>query len=243
MISRFIRAIVVVALAVMAMPALAYAQLESPNYSLEEMMIGTGGDPELCSDSFCAQQSAGSLVGGNASSNGYGIQAGFGNSDEPTLVVAVTNNFVDLGVLNTSSPAAASANFSTSSYLSNGYVVRVHGNPPSNSSGGHTLDAMDGAGGSVPGVEQFGINLVANSTPGIGANPVQVPDSSFSYGAPTIAYGQEDVFKYEDGDIIAESTTETGQTNYTMSIIANVANSTPGGRYRTVLVVQAIAMF
>ena len=206
-------------------------------------MIGTGGDPELCSDSFCAQQSSGSLVGGNASSNGYGIQAGFGSPDEPTLVVAVTNNVVDLGVLNTSSPAAASANFSASSYLSNGYVVRVHGSPPTNNSGGHTLDAMDGAGGSVPGVEQFGINLVANSNPGIGANPMQEPDDTFSFGAPTTAYGQEDVFKYEDGDVIAESTTATGQTNYTMSIIANVANSTPGGRFRTVLVIQVITMF
>lgn len=230
------------ALCLFALPTIANAQLSSPGYQLEEMMIGTGGDPELCSDSYCAQQSSGG-TGGQASSNGYGIQAGFGTPDEPTLVVVVTNNAVDLGVLNSSSPSAASVNFSVSSYLSGGYIVRVHGESPTNNSNGHFLDPMDGAGGSIPGVEQFGINLVANSNPGIGANPVQQPSGDFAYGTPTTAYNQEDVFKYEDGDTIAESGEETGQTDYTMSIIANVANSTPGGRYQTILVIQAIASF
>ncbi len=230
------------ALTLLAVPAVANAQLSSPNYSIDEVMLGTGGDPELCSTSYCAQQSTGGTSGQVGSTN-YLAQAGFGTPGEPTLAVTVSNNIVDLGVLNTSSPAAASANFTVSSYLSGGYIVRIHGIPPTNNSGNHSLDAMDGAGGSVPGVEQFGINLVTNSTPGIGASPVQYPDSSFSYGAPTTSYGQADVFKFENGDIVAESDQESGQTQYTMSIIANVATSTPGGRYATTLVVQAIATF
>jgi hypothetical protein len=244
MLSRLIRVGVVLLLSVLALPAVANAQLTSPNYSIDEVMIGTGGDPELCSTAYCAQQSTGG-TSGQAESTNFGLLAGFGTPDEPSLAVSVTNNDVDLGVLNTSSPAAASANFTVSSYLSSGYIVRINGDTPTNETGAgtHSLDDMDGAGGSIPGVEQFGINLRANTNPGIGTNPVQYPDSSFSYGTPTTAYNQVDIFKYQDGDIIAESTQETGQTQYTMSIIANVATSTPGGRYQTVLVIQAIATF
>lgn len=244
MFKRFGRAGVILALVLLGVPAVAHAQLSSPSYELEEIFVGHGGDPELCSDDYCAQQSLGG-TSGSVESSQYGILAGFGTPDEPTLSISISNYLVDLGVLNTSGTAAESANFAISSYLSSGYVVRINGQTPTNVSGAgtHSLDAMDGAGGSIPGVEQFGINLRANTNPGIGTNPVQYPDSSFSYGTPTTAYNQVDIFKYEDGDIIAESTQETGQTQYTMSIIANVANSTPGGQYQTVLVIQAIATF
>lgn len=243
--SRVVRAGVVLLLAVFALPAVAHAQYNSPNYQIDEIMIGTGGDPELCGDEYCAQQSVGGS-GGQASSNNYGIMAGFGSPDEPTLSVAITGNtLIDLGVLSISGTAAASTSFTVASYLSEGYVVRVMGSAPTNTSGPgtHSLTALNAPNESVPGTEQFGINLVANTTPGIGANPVQQPDSSFSYGEPEIGYDQPDFFKYVNGDVVAKSTQESGQTAYTMSVIANIANSTPGGRYRTTLVIQAIATF
>lgn len=243
MFSRLIRVGVVLVLASLFVPAAAFAQYNSNNYSIDEVMIGTGGDPELCGDEFCAQQSVGGNSGG-ASSTNFQLLGGFGTPGEPALSVVVEGGLVDLGVLNTSSPSVASTTFSVSNYLSSGYIVRIYGLPPTNNSGGgYSLDAMDGAGGSVPGNEQFGINLVANSDPGIGADPVQLPDENFAYGAPTLAYSQPDIFKYENGDTIASSSQETGQTDYTISIIANIATSTPGGRYRTTLIVQAIATF
>ncbi len=239
-----IRAGVVVAVAVLALPAVALAQHTSPNFEIDEIFIGSGGELEACSAGYCSQQSAGG-TGGQASGNNYGIMAGFGAPDEPTLSVAITGStLIDLGVLNVSGTAAASTGFTVASYLSDGYVVRVLGTPPRNVSGTtHTLTALNAPNESTPGTEQFGINLVANSNPGIGASPVQQPDSSFSYGIPSIGYDQADYFKYVDGDIIAESTEESGQTDYTMSIIANIATSTRGGRYQTVLVIQAIATF
>lgn len=245
MLRNLARGLIVIVLAVFALPAIAYAQYTSNNYSIDEIMIGTGGDPELCSDSYCAQQSAGGTAVGEANSDNYGILAGFGSPEEPTLSVIVSNNIIDLGVLSISSTGAATANFSVSNYLSSGYIVRINGSPPTNVSGDaiHALTALNSPNPSQVGTEQFGINLKANTTPGIGAEPVQQPDSSFSYGAPAIGYDQADYFKYEDGDIVAESNQETGQTDYTISIIANIATSTPGGRYRTTLVVQAIATF
>lgn len=245
MISRMLRAGLVVAVAIVALPVVAFAQHTSPNYEVDEIFIGSGGELEMCSDGYCAQGSAGG-TGGQASSDKYGIMAGFGSPDEPTLSVAVTGStLIDMGVLNISGTAAASTSFTVASYLSEGYVVRVLGTSPTNVSGAgtHSLTALNAPNESVPGTEQFGINLVANSNPGIGVNPIQQPDSSFSYGMPEIGYDQPDYFKYVDGDVVAKSEQASGQTDYTMSIIANIATSTPGGRYRTTLVIQAIATF
>lgn len=243
--SRLVRAALGVLIAIFALPVVAHAQHTSPNYEIDEVFIGSGGELEACSDDYCAQQSAGSLAAGEASSDNYGILAGFGSPDEPTLSINVSNNNIDMGVLNTSGTAAASANFTVSNYLSDGYIVRVFGDAPTNITGPgtHELTALNSPNPSQPGDEQFGINLVANSVPGIGANPIQQPDSSFSYGVPSIGYDQEDLYKYISGDIIAESEQESGQTDYTMSIIANIANNTPGGQYKTVLVIQVIAVF
>lgn len=243
--SRMLRMGVVFGLMLLTLPAVSYAQFSSPNYQVDEIFLGSGGELDACSDEYCAQQSVGG-TGGSASSDSYGVMAGFFTPDEPTLSVVVTGNIVvDLGILSESSTAAASTQFTVASYLSDGYVVRILGNPPTNVSGNrsHALTALNSPNQSQPGVEQFGINLVANTTPGIGANPVQEPDDSFSYGQPTIPYSQPDYFKYESGDIIAESGQESGQTTYTMSIMANISTSTPGGRYRTVLVVQVVPSF
>lgn len=242
--SRLVRAALGVLVAIFALPVVTYAQHTSPNYEVDEVFIGSGGELDACSNGYCTHQSAGG-IGGDASSGSYGILAGFNTPDEPTLSLTVSNNNIDLGVLNTSSTAAASANFSVSNYLSDGYVVQVRGRTPTNVTGPgtHSLISLNSPSSSQPGTEQFGINLRANTIPGIGANPAQQPDSTFSYGEPTVGYNQVNYFKYVDGDIIAMSERESGQTDYTMSIIANVSTATPGGRYQAVLVIQAIATF
>lgn len=244
MYSRLLRAGLFLGLAVLAMPAVAFAQYTTPNYQIDEIFIGQGGELDACSGNYCADQSLGG-TSGNVSSPNYILEGGFGTPGEPSISMVVSNTTIDLGVLNTSSTAAASANFEVSSYLTSGYIVRVHGNPPQNISppATYTLTALNSPTQSDPGNEQFGINLVANTNPGIGANPTQYPDQTFSYGEPEVGYDQEDYFKYVNGDVIAKSEVETGQTHYTMSIMANIATPTPGGQYRTVLVLQVIATF
>ena len=82
-----------------------------------------------------------------------------------------------------------------------------------------------------------------NATPNVGADPVQVPDSSFSYGIPTSDYNTADSFKYQDGDIIAYSNSSSGQTNYTLSMIANMSNLTPGGIYTSDFSIIVVSVF
>lgn len=243
--SRVFRAGLVLAFAVLALPMLAHAQYASPSYSVNEIFIGSGGELEACGTDYCARQSAGDTAAGSTSGTLYQANAGFDTPSEPTLEVNVTNTNIDLGVLNNTSTAAASSNFSVKNYLSNGYVVTIEGNSPTYVSGSttSTLDALNSPSLSAVGTEQFGINLVANTTPGIGTNPQQIPDNTFSFGTAAAGYDTPDYFKYVDGDIIAESDQSSGETQYTISIIANIATSTPGGRYQTTLVVQAIATF
>lgn len=243
--SRWVRAGLTVFLAVLAMPVVAHAQYQSPGYRIEEIFIGSGGEVEACSTSFCSAQMLGGTAVGDTASTNFRGQGGFGTPGEPVLSVAVYNTAIDFGVLNTSSTASATSNFNVKNYLSHGYVVRIHGDPPTNHTGPgtHPLTPLNSPSVSQAGTEQFGINLVANTTPGIGADPVQVPDNTFSFGAAAPGYNTADNYKYVDSDVVAQSTQSSGETDYTISIIANIANSTPGGQYRTTLVVQAIATF
>ena len=90
---------------------------------------------------------------------------------------------------------------------------------------------------SQAGVEQFGVNLVANTSPvNFGANP---DNGQFGFGvigngpgSPGYAnYSTPNQFRYVSGDTIASAPKSSGQTTYTLSFIANVAGVTPGGKY------------
>jgi hypothetical protein len=242
---RFLRAGLILGLFILGMPAVAYAQYTSPNYKVDEIFIGGGSVQDSCSTNFCSNQSAGDTAVGDTSSVNFKAQAGSQSTADATIEVSINNNIIDLGVLNTSSTAAASASFSIKSYLTDGYVVRIYGDPPTNVSGdsSHALSPLASPNPSTPGTEQFGINLVANSTPGIGANPSQAPDDTFSFGAAEPGYSTPDQFKYVDGDAIASSAISSGETDYTISIIANISQITPGGRYKGLLTLQVIATF
>lgn len=168
------------------------------------------------------------------SGSGYQTQAGFNTAPSPTLTFLVNTTLVNLGLLTYSNPVEATASFSVINYTSYGYVVQTVGNPPT--SGGHTLTAMNGT--SSIGTEQFGMNLVANNvasaTPAsvFGSNPAQNPDNTFAYGQAATGYGTPNNFKYNNGDIIAQALKSSGETDYTISYLANISTSTPAGVYQ-----------
>jgi hypothetical protein len=97
----------------------------------------------------------------------------------------------------------------------------------------HTIDALTEPSTAQTGVEQFGVNLRNNATPDVGVDPIQVPNSDFSFGVPAPDYDTPDFFMFQPNDLIAQSAYETGQTRYKLSYIVNVAPNTPAGRYVT----------
>lgn len=216
------------------------AQTCSTHYNVNEAFFGDGGSLDgTCSTSYCAKQSAGELTVGNTSSTNYQAQAGFNTDRTPSLTLVVNdsqcsfyNSGVNLGYLSTSSATTGNANFSVKSYLAGSYTVTTVGPPPkSNAPTPHTFTTLTSGGTSVPGTEQFGINLVANTSPSVGASPSQLPSSSFGFGQAASGYGTPNTFKYNDGDTIARSTKSSGTTCYAISYLFNISGVTPNGVY------------
>jgi hypothetical protein len=230
---------------VFLMPSLATAQSSSPSYRVEESYFGTGGNVESTSPNYRARQGGGSLGVGPGSSTNNRVESGFNTPSEPFLEAAVVGGDVDFGVLSptaasyaTSQGGACNCTFYVRSYLSSQYTV-VSSSPTLTSESGATIDAKttQGAPSSNSSVVEFGINLVANTAPAIGANPVNEPDNTFADGRAAAGYEQPNQYKYANGDVIARSPTTTGnqgigKTNYTISYIAKPANLTPAGVYK-----------
>jgi hypothetical protein len=210
---------------------IAHAQLsQSTHYGVDEVFFGTGGELNACSTSYCSKQSAGELTVGNTSSSSYQAQAGFNTTSTPYLQFIVNAASVDLGTLVTGTTYTANGTFSVKAYLASGYVVQTASDPPLNET--HYLLPLATQTASSSSAEQFGINLVANTSPRtFGANPAQVPDTTFGFGQVATGYDTPNVYKYVKGDTVAYSTTSSGETDFTVSYIYNVSPITPGGVY------------
>lgn len=207
----------------------------SPNYRVDQTIFSSGSQLDDCDTTmlqYCAQMTAGDLTVGQTSGTAYRAFAGFNTTDEPFLEFAVTASSIDLGFLDTAAASTGTGTFYVRAWQASGYVVHTASDPPTNpAGGGHQLTPMNVAGGSTPGTEQFGINLKNNASPDVGAEPLQVPDNTFSFGVPTAGYDTADQFKYTKGDIIAQSTQSSSVTIYTISYLFNISDITPSGQY------------
>jgi len=233
------------ALVLGASPLAYAAQSSSTNYSVDEVFFGTGGQLNSCSTLYCAKQAAGEMGVGRSTSTNYSAQSGFNTFRTPSLTFTVTGGSTDLGVLSTLSTSRTTATFSVKSYLAGGYVVQTVSDPPvATSNGTHTLNNLTSPTAQAANQEQFGINLVANTTPPLfGADPDQIPDSTFSFGQAATGYNTPNLFKYVKGDTVALSTKSSGQTNYTISYIFNIGPLTPAGTYNFGHVLVATSTF
>jgi hypothetical protein len=220
---------------VCAIAPVAHAQQSSSsNYQVNEVFFGTGGELNACSTNYCSKQAAGETGVGNTSSSNYQAQAGFNTDRTPYLEFMVSGSTTDLGVLTTANAKTATATFSVKTYLASGYVVQTASSPPTNTLPGNpVLNPLATPTASAAGTEQFGINLVANTSPTtFGANPIQVPDNTFSFGTVASGYNTPNLFKYVKGDTIAQSTKSSGETDYTISYLFNISNTTAAGEYQ-----------
>lgn len=201
----------------------------SAHYMVNETQFGSGSSLQNCSQNYCAKTSAGDTTVGNASSANYSAQFGANTTDEPLLEIIVEGGDHDMGVLDSSHTGTAVSTIKIRNYLSGGYTLHITGAAPSQ--GTHSLTRLATPSTSHQGAEQFGINLANNTEPDIGADPLQVPDNTFSFGQVNSDYSQADLYTYDDGAAVAHSDKSSGETDYTISMLINVSNVTPGGRY------------
>lgn len=205
------------------------ADSSSAHYSVDDTEFNAGLTSESCSTSYCSTTSIGDLVAGTTSSANNTAKLGGVINSQPELEVIIGSTGSDVGVLSTTTTATKTATIQVLSYLSEGYTVQIIGDPPSY--GGHVLSAPSTPTASMQGTEQFGMNLVANTTPSFGADPVQTPSGSTSFGVVNSGYDTANLFKYVSGDTVAHSSTSSGITEYTLSMIVNISNTTPAGHY------------
>lgn len=201
----------------------------STNYQTTEMQLGTTSSLESCSGQYCAKATIGDMTTGISTSTNNSAKFGSVTEGEPLLEVIIGEGESNLGVLNTENTATKTMTVQIRNYLSDGYVLQIMGNAPKY--GGHTLNAPSTPTQARAGTEQFGINAAANTTPEVGASPVQVPSTATSFGVVGDDYHTPNLFKYTSGDVVARSQSESGRTDYTISMIVNISNATPAGHY------------
>lgn len=206
------------------------AQSCSGGYQVDQTFFGSGGELNSCSGQYCSKQSLGELAVGETNSLNYRAYAGFNTDDKPFIEFVVTAANIDLGYLDNTQAKTANATFYVRAWQASGYSIRTEADPPSNPSSQITPLASPTA--STVGSEQFGINLVANTSPTtFGAVPQQVPDNTFSFGSASTGYDTTNLYKYNKGDVVAQSPSSTSVTIYTVSYIFNIDQSTKAGQY------------
>ena len=204
----------------------------SSNYKVSETQFGGGATQQACSNQYCGQVSIGNISSdrdvGSSTASFEPITPG---SNDPRLEMIIDAGSSNLGDISAESTASRTVIVRIQNYLNDGgYVLQILGDPPKTSS--HTINPLSTPTASIPGTEQFGINVVANTSPNIGASPVQVPSSGVTFGEADEDYATANLFKYSSGDTVARSNAKTGRTDYTISMIFNISNATPYGNYK-----------
>lgn len=221
--------LVAISIVIASAHAVSAVTSSSNSYQVTETEFGAGSTQQTCSDQYCAKTSIGDLTSGKSGSVANTASFGPVTPDEPLLEVIINQGESDLGTLTTERTATKTMLVQIRSYLSSGYTLQINGSPPKY--GNHTLNTPTTPTASIMGTEQFALNAVANTIPSVGADPVQVPSSEFSFGIVEDDYDTPNLFKYVSGDVVARSTTASGQTDYTITTIVNVSNATPAGHY------------
>jgi hypothetical protein len=153
-----------------------------------------------------------------------------------SLVFTLAAVTIPLGTLTTSTTGAGSTTMTASTNASSGYSISYTGTTLM--SAGNPITAIAPAAVSTQNTKQFGFNLVADTTPTIGA-----AESGTGSGLPAAGYGTANTFKFNSGDTVASASVPTNSNTYTASYIANIDGVTPPGAYSTTLTYVATANF
>lgn len=137
--------------------------------------------------------------------------------------------YTDMGTLSPNDTLTAVSQMAAGTNASGGYVITANGTTME--AGTHVINALEAPTVSAPGNSQFGINLVANSTPNIGADP----DGAFTNAVVSPGYNVPNEFMYHDGDAIAGAPNVSLIRRFTVSYIVNSPPDLRAGAYTTTI--------
>lgn len=213
----------------------------SSHYQLSESSFNTGTSLNSCSSSYCSRITIGDLSPGDSSSTNNAATFGSVTPDQPSLDVIVEPGVSNLGLLDAEHVASKTMVVKVRSYLSNGYIMQINGSPPKYN--GRALTTYSSPRAVQAGKEMFGINVVKNTSPNVGADPLQVPSGDVSFGQARQGYNIPNQFKYVSGDPVAYSPKASGETDFTISMVVAISNTTPAGNYASDFSVIVIPVY
>lgn len=152
---------------------------------------------------------------------------------------AISNNnyYTDMGQLSEDQTLTAQSQMIVGTNATAGFSITVHGN--SMAAGTNIIESLSNPTPSMKGVNQFGINLVANTSPNVGSNP----DGAWANAVTTPDYGTPDLFKFVDGDEVAYSPNVSLSKRFTISYIVNASPDLRPGTYTTTITFVASGRF
>ncbi|MDX9893440.1 MAG: hypothetical protein RB292_03425 [Patescibacteria group bacterium] len=239
--NKFLTYFLFLSLGALLCPLNIWARMESDNYVIYADVFSSGGLSTSTSDTYSLHDTIGEaiILSATSTSANYGAKVGFQEMyPGEFLSFAIPDPAVDLGTLSDSATKSDSHTMIINTNATNGFAVTVSGSTLT--SGVNTIAAIGAtASPSTIGAEQFGINLVANNAPSIGADP----SGSAPIGAAASPYDTADQFAFNSGDVVASASSLVNQTTFTISYIANVSTATAQGNYSTTLTFAATANF
>jgi hypothetical protein len=144
--------------------------------------------------------------------------------------------FMQMGEMSRTSPTTGTTQFSVATNSGNGYSASLFGSTMA--AGNRTIRPMTTQGISLSGTSQFGINVVANSSPTVGENP-----SGLGSAVPSPLYSASNQFRFVSGETIASSPISTEWKRFTISYLVNVPADQSAGRYASTISVIAATTF
>ncbi|MCX6745219.1 MAG: hypothetical protein NTX82_06895 [Candidatus Parcubacteria bacterium] len=212
------------------------AGMSSDNYQIWIDTFDAGGGLTN-STGFKVDSNLSEFTAGRSESANFGQRTAFsGIEGEPTVGFSVQSVNLDFGELSPKITRYATHIFSAYTNAKEGYTIKVYGQ--SLHSADYTIEPIGTTAASISiGAEQFGLNLVRNTLPALGANP----SGGIGLAAPN--YNQVNKFAFHEGDTIAYAESYSYQTNFTVTAIVNIADDTPAGAYETVLTYEFIPIF
>ncbi len=148
----------------------------------------------------------------------------------PLLTLSISANSVSLGTITTSTTGSGSHTISATTNASGGFAISYNGPTLTNQSNNSYTIPVYTAGSSSAGTAGFGINLKANTTPSVGADPTT---NSGTCGVAS-AYNTANTFEFKDSTTTTiTNVTAPADCVYTVSYVGNISNTTAAGSYST----------
>lgn len=150
---------------------------------------------------------------------------------------STANTFsINLGELSSGSTSQSSSEMVAATNGEFGYSITMSG--VTMTSGNNVIPNLASPTPSSAGVSQFGVNLRANSSPAVGAEP-----NGPGTGSVSAPYAVPNSYTFNNADIVASSAGSSDDRKYTVSYITNINSNQAPGVYATTLTFICLANF